>query len=215
MKILKGKQIIEINQASFDAFKIRFKQVIVDIGTGDGEFVYKLAKSNPENLYIGIDATAENMHAYSVKMTRKPAKGGLDNLLFVVANAAQLPQMLHATANAIYINLPWGSLRDGLVKADYDILENIRCIAKIDAKLQVLITYSPKYENQEIENRKLPILSLSYFDDIHALYQDFGLYLRKTTLLNNDALKKVGTKWANKLAFGKTRDIYQLNFDIR
>ena len=52
LRVLKGKTIVE----AFDFDKIieESEMVVVDIGTGNGRFVYKNAK-NPTSFYIGID----------------------------------------------------------------------------------------------------------------------------------------------------------------
>ncbi len=59
MRVLKGKTIVE----AFDFDKIieESEMVVVDIGTGNGRFVYKNAKKNPTSFYIGIDPVSENM----------------------------------------------------------------------------------------------------------------------------------------------------------
>jgi len=59
--------------------------VVVDIGTGDGRFVYNSARANPSKFYIGIDANAKPLEKISMKATRKIAKGGLPNVLFIQA----------------------------------------------------------------------------------------------------------------------------------
>ena len=45
--------------------------VIIDIGTGDGRFVYQSARENPNKFYIGIDANAKPLEKISMKATRK------------------------------------------------------------------------------------------------------------------------------------------------
>jgi 16S rRNA (adenine(1408)-N(1))-methyltransferase len=49
--------------------------IIVDIGTGDGRFVYNAARQNPNKFFIGIDANTAGLKEFSTKATRKPAKG--------------------------------------------------------------------------------------------------------------------------------------------
>src|SRR5205823_12834946 len=68
--------------------------VIVDIGTGDGRFVSRCARENRSKFYIGIDANAKPLEKISMKATRKPAKGGLANLLFIQAASKIFPRNL-------------------------------------------------------------------------------------------------------------------------
>ena len=51
--------------------------MIIDIGTGDGRFVYQSARRNPNKFYIGIDPNTRPLTKISEKIHRKPAKGGL------------------------------------------------------------------------------------------------------------------------------------------
>jgi tRNA G46 methylase TrmB len=53
--------------------------VVIDIGTGDGLFVYQAARHNPRKFYLGIDANPQPLEKISEKIHRKPAKGGLQN----------------------------------------------------------------------------------------------------------------------------------------
>jgi 16S rRNA (adenine(1408)-N(1))-methyltransferase len=209
VKILKGKQIIDIDDNGLKEIASNFKDIIVDIGTGDGKFVYNLAKQNSQSLFIGIDSSAEGMFDYSIKSSSKPAKGGLKNVLYVVANAEELPNEMSGLADKIYVNLPWGSLRDGIIKGEGIILENLKEIAKKGSYIELCIAYSELYEKKEIEIRQLPQLSYEYINTVlREKYKASNLDICSIELLYNDKLKKVNTKWAKKLAFGRQRTIY-------
>lgn len=209
MKILKGKQIINISLNDFKDIVSKYKNTIVDIGTGDGQFVYRLGKQNPEELFIGLDSSAENMFDYAIKASNKPAKGGLENVLYVVANAEELPYEMAGSIDKIYINLPWGSLRDGIIKGEELILRNLKDISKRGSHIELCITYSETYEKSEIDKRQLPELSYDYINTVlKRKYKGSNLDICSIELLNNDMLKKINTKWAKKLAFGRQRTIY-------
>jgi 16S rRNA (adenine(1408)-N(1))-methyltransferase len=120
-----------------------------------------------------------------------------------------LPDILSYTADKIYINLPWGSLRDGIIKGEKCFLDNIKKISKANASLDIYITYSDLYEKKEIESRKLPELSEYYFNnELRYIYKSQGINLIEASVLDNEGLKKLDTKWAKKLAFGKTRSVF-------
>jgi len=59
--------------------------VVVDIGTGDGRYVYRSARQNPDRFYIGIDVERRALEKVSERIHRRPGKGGLPNVLFVHA----------------------------------------------------------------------------------------------------------------------------------
>jgi tRNA G46 methylase TrmB len=48
--------------------------VVIDIGTGDGRFVYQSARQNPKKFYIGIDPNVRPLEKISEKIYRKPSK---------------------------------------------------------------------------------------------------------------------------------------------
>jgi 16S rRNA (adenine(1408)-N(1))-methyltransferase len=80
--------------------------IVVDIETGDGRFVSVLARQNPRQFYIGIDANAKSLEKISMKATGKPSKGGLPNVLFVQAAVENLPEELNEIADEIHIHFP-------------------------------------------------------------------------------------------------------------
>lgn len=215
MKILIGNEIKEINIEELQNVVKQYKTLVVDIGTGEGEFVYRLAKQNPDKMYIGIDTSADSMRKYSAKAAKKPEKGGLKNVMYVVCNADDLPEILESKVDKIFINLPWGSLRDGIIKGKHDLLEGIRRISKVNANLKIYISYCSIYEKQEIENRQLPELNLVYLNnELKSKYKSYDISIKNVSILGNEALKKIETKWAKKLGFGRERNIFYIDCQI-
>lgn len=215
MRILSGSSINNISEIEFENIIKGYQSLIIDIGTGEGDFVYKNAKLNPNNMYIGIDTSADSMKEFSLKSAKKPEKGGLKNVMYVIGNACDLPDILTCKADKIYINLPWGSLRDGIIKGEHDFLSNIRKISKENATLEIRISYCDQYEKQEIHSRQLPELTLAYFNDvIKDIYKNFDIHIKQISVINNEDLKRLDTKWAKKLGFGKQREAYCLTCKI-
>ncbi|MBL8014560.1 MAG: hypothetical protein JNK26_00005, partial [Candidatus Doudnabacteria bacterium] len=105
-----GKEVRELSSEDFQNLKSGFSKCVIDMGTGDGRYVYDMAKDDPQTLYVGVDADKQQMQDLSHKANRKPAKGGLDNVLFLWAPAEQAPQELVGCADELIINFPWGSL---------------------------------------------------------------------------------------------------------
>ena len=113
--------------------------VIVDIGTGDGRFVYRSAAANPNKFFIGIDANTKPLEKVSMKATRKPSKGGLPNVLFIQAAIENLPDELDETADEIHIHFPWGSLLRAVTLGDENILASLRRICAPECLLEIVI----------------------------------------------------------------------------
>jgi 16S rRNA (adenine(1408)-N(1))-methyltransferase len=62
--------------------------VAIDLGTGDGRRVLRVAAARPETLTIGVDANAAGMADASRRAARR---GALPNALFAVAAAEHPP----------------------------------------------------------------------------------------------------------------------------
>ncbi len=216
MKIFESNKMKEIGSVEFDNRIKRFKSLVIDIGTGEGEFVYRKARQNREAMFIGVDSAAAAMLPYSIKSAKKTDKGGLSNVMYVVANAEALPDTLYGKADKIFINLPWGSLRDGIIKGEPGVLKSINKIAKANASLEICISYCDFYEKQVIKERGLPTLSISYISDkLKYVYNNYGISINKVSVLSNEDLKKMNTKWAKKLGYGKQREVFYLSCIIK
>lgn len=79
------------------------------MGTGDGRYVYRSARANPDKFYIGIDVQRKALEKVSERIHRKPEKGGVTNVLFVHAPVEELPAELDRAADEIHIHFPWGA----------------------------------------------------------------------------------------------------------
>jgi 16S rRNA (adenine(1408)-N(1))-methyltransferase len=136
--------------------------VILDIGTGDGRFVYQSARENPAKFYLGIDANAKPLQKISMKATRQPAKGGAPNLMFVQAAIENLPAELNDTADEIHIHFPWGSLLRAVATGDADVLKNLHRVSAPACLLEVVIGLDPMRDESEITRLELPPLTAEY-----------------------------------------------------
>ncbi len=211
MKVLLGKQQREIETGEL-AERIRGRfPVHIDVGTGSGRLVQKLSCKDPGGFYIGIDPSAEGMHENSVKAAKRSRKTGCDNLVFVVGSIELIPHELAETADTISVILPWGSLRDGIVKADPIVLGNLRRLGKPGSKLEILTGYDETKEPRQMEKRLLPALSREYFSALAPAYRDAGINICGIKVLRNDELKAIESDWAKRLAYGAARSMYRLD----
>lgn len=210
MKALNGKKIIDVDIMDIVS---GYSTVVIDIGTGDGRFVYKKAKECPEAFFIGIDPAAENMVEFSSKVIKKPSKGGLSNVLYAVSSVEGMPDDMKDIAAQIYVNLPWGSLLEGIIKGNEDVLNNIVKTAKPpEANLDFCFTYNDLYEVGEMNRRDLPELSHEYINTVmKPLYESKGIIFKSADTISNETLREYGTQWAKRLGFGRTREVYRVS----
>lgn len=185
--------------------------VVVDIGTGDGRFVYRSAQKNPNKFYIGIDANAAPLEKISMKATRKPAKGGLPNVLFVQAAIENLPEELSAAADEIHIHFPWGSLLRAVTLGDESVLGSLRRISAPECLLEIVIGIDEERDRTEIERLRLPRLSSDYLDRVLIpKYEAAGFQTLEKGVLNPSEWASLETSWARKLQGGADRKVTYL-----
>ena len=182
--------------------------VIVDIGMGDGRFVYRSAQENPNKFFIGIDANTKPLEKISMKATRKLAKGGLLNVLFVQAAVENLPEELNETADEIHIHFPWGSLLRAVVMADENVLNSLRRICAPECLIKIVIGIDAERDKSEIERLGLPRLSSEYLEEVLIpKYRTAGFEILKSGTLNSSKWSKLETSWARKLQGGANRKV--------
>ncbi len=184
------------------------KGVIVDIGTGDGRFVYELAKNHPDRFIIGIDSSKENLRKYSSKILKKPSRGGLKNILYIWASVSGLPRDLKGAANQVFINFPWGELLRSIVCVDENIWRNIRMICRKGAFIDILFGYDKSIDKKEIDRLDLPLAYIK--SDILSKLEDLNFEVEDLKELNSEILNKYPTSWAKKLSLRKQRNYYYL-----
>jgi 16S rRNA (adenine(1408)-N(1))-methyltransferase len=185
--------------------------VIIDIGTGDGLFVYRCARQQPDKFYIGIDASAGALTKISEKVHRKPAKGGLPNLLFVQAAVEELPSELDGVADEVHVHFPWGSLLRAVAIGDEAVLRNLRRICAAGAWLEVIIGIDPERDRSEIERLGLNPLSGEFLETVlKARYQAAGFNVLEAGVLPASEWPRIGTSWAQRLRGGGERSLIYL-----
>ncbi len=190
--------------------------VVVDIGTGDGRFVYRSASANPNKFYIGIDANAKPLDKISMKATRKPAKGGLPNVLFVQAAVENLPEEFDNTADEIHVHFPWGSLLRAVALGDEEILKSLRRICAPDCVLEIIIGIDQERDKSEIQRLEIPQLSHEYLENVLIpKYESAGFQILEEGVLNPEEWSKMETSWARKLQSNDRRKCVYLIFRRR
>jgi 16S rRNA (adenine(1408)-N(1))-methyltransferase len=187
--------------------------IVIDIGTGDGRFVSAAAKANPNKFYIGVDANVKPLEKPSMKATRKPAKGGLPNVMFVRAAVEDLPAEFDGVADEIHIHFPWGSLLRAVAAGDEAILWSLRRIAAPACLLEIVIGIDPERDQTEIERLGVPELSpVVLHSFLVPKYTAAGFEPRECRPLSRDEWVAIDTSWSRRLSSGSQRTVYFLSF---
>ena len=185
--------------------------VIIDIGTGDGRFVYQCARQNPEKFYIGIDAHPPALEKISEKIHRKPSKGGLPNLLFVYAAVEDLPSELDGVADEVHVHFPWGGLLRAVATGDRAVLCGLRRICAPDAWLEIIIGIDPQRDRSEINRLGLNPLSTEFLETVLVpRYRAAGFDVLEKGMLLPSEWPGLRTSWAQRLRGGAGRTLIYL-----
>ncbi len=206
----KGKTQAECDRTALSALTAGFAKIHIDVGTGSGRYVLRQSMCAPDTFTIGIDPVAAAMQPAAQRLQKAARRGGKLSALFVVACAPAMPEELSGMATSLSVHLPWGSLRDGLVLADEDMLRALRGIATPGAPLEVLLGCDEARDAAVMAQRALPPLSCAHFEAQAASWRRAGFAMRCVRALDNAALRGYSTEWAKRLAYGRPRTTYLL-----
>jgi 16S rRNA (adenine(1408)-N(1))-methyltransferase len=207
-----GRDSINSIDANFERLSSHITSgIIVDIGTGDGRFVYQSARKNPDRFYIGIEAAVDALQKTSEKICRKPEKGGAKNALFIQATAENLPEDLNDIADEVHIHFPWGSLLGAVALGDQLVLKNIRRICRADALLEVLIGVDFQRDATEVERLHLLPFTESFVNEkLRNSYRDAGFDVTECGTISAEQWPCIDTTWAHRLQDNKRRELFYL-----
>jgi len=195
-----------LNLTGFDG-----EGVIIDIGTGDGRFVYQSARQNPKKFYIGIDPNVRQLEKISEKIYRKPAKGGAPNAVFIQAALENLPEELDGVADELHVHFPWGSLLRAVATGEIELLRNLRKICSFGALLEVVIGLDPVRDRAELERLGITELSLQQIDEVLSRqYAAAGFEITERGLIPAAEWPEFNTSWAKRLQHNDNRPITYL-----
>jgi len=209
MKSVKGNKTVDISVENLKEVAAEYTSVHVDLGTGDGRFVYEAALKNQSTLFIGVDPVEKQLREYSVKSVRKK----LSNVLFLASSLENLPINLTEIADKVSVILPWGTLLGQMVNPSPEGVVKLTGLLKTGGELEIVLGYSPELEPSESDRLDLPNLSQEYVENVVVKAFETlsgGMELNTLELFPKEKLTDIGSNWAKKLAFGRPRQIYRL-----
>jgi 16S rRNA (adenine(1408)-N(1))-methyltransferase len=208
MRLLSGGQIVSLDRPGLAALVARSRHVVVDVGTGDARFAYRLARANPEWLVIGLDPHWPAMVATAVRSKRKPARGGVGNLLLVVASIEVPPAELAGVADEVLVVMPWGKLLRGVVLGEPDVCAGLRTVARSGATVEVSVGTSIWRPPVPVEVRDLPELTVDYVQRTLApRWARCGLQITGAGPLTD---AEAASSWARRLGSRRSEQVMQV-----
>lgn len=201
MIVARGKETVEMSEGELDELAAGYRGVALDLGTGDGRFAYTWAAEHPDTLVIGMDPVREALREFSHRARRKPARGGLTNLLYIVGSIEQPPAELDSRSHQIFINLPWGSLMRGIIEADDVVLGNLSRLAAGDAQLRIILNTRVFDDPVPLDVQGLPEVTVDYAKTtLSPAFSRHGFTVTESRFLAPEELIELGTSWARRLS---------------
>ena len=200
MIVVRGKTLAELARPELDAL-IGGRDVTVDVGAGDGAFAYRYGQGHPQRFVVAIDPVRENLREYSARAAKKPDRGGLANVLYVVASVEHLPDELHAVADEVFVTLPWGSLMRGIIVADDVVIARLASLGRDGASMRIVLNTRIFDDPVPLDVRDLPDVPPQYVEATLApTYAQHGVQITATRWMDADEVAAIGTTWAKRLS---------------
>jgi len=187
METIRGKTSLELDLNGLEERLAGYHRITLDLGTGDGRYVRTLADKHPDWFMIGVDSCRENLREYS--------RTKLQNMLFVIASAQDLPTELDGLISHITINFPWGSLLESLLMDDSNLLSRLEFISRSATSIDLHLNGGAMAEaGTDLETGAEQV----YNNLIRSRWQ-----IERPAIMNANALRSFPTTWAKRLAFGR------------
>jgi 16S rRNA (adenine(1408)-N(1))-methyltransferase len=209
--VVRGPAIVATTAPEIAERLERASRVVADVGAGDARLAYRLAKADPDLVVVGIDPAWDRMVPTSTRSLRKPARGGVANLLLVRSTIEDLPSPLDAVADEVLVLMPWGKLLRGVVLGDDDVLAGLRRLAKPGATLDVTIGTSIWRDPVPLAIRDLPELTPAVaLDQLAPKLRAAGWELGSAEVVDAGGLPGGASSWARRLDATKPEEILHL-----
>lgn len=209
MKQVINRRLVPLSGDAIRELRSAHARCLVDVGTGDGRFVYRYAALHPEALCVGVDPVADAMQEVSAKAAKKPARGGLPNVLFLMDAAETLPGELAGMADLVTINYPWGSLLRALTTPDPAIVKHLTALGRPGSEMVILFNASIFDDPAYCERLGvIPVDPVRAWGELAEGYAQAGLEIGEVAELTGPVDHR--TSWGQRLVLGSARKTLRL-----
>jgi 16S rRNA (adenine(1408)-N(1))-methyltransferase len=193
-----GRSTLDLDAGAFAARRAGYRDLVLDLGTGDGKHVLTVARARPDAFVVGVDAGPDAMRRTAARAAAKPAKGGQPNALFVWASVEQLPAELGGVSE-VHSLMPWGSLLRALVTPDDAVLRAVAAVCRPGAPFLVTLNLHAWRPAVPEVGATLEPTPASALDSLAAGYARAGWTLASADYLSAAQLGELGTSWSKRL----------------
>jgi 16S rRNA (adenine(1408)-N(1))-methyltransferase len=131
--------------------------------------------------------------------------------LFVQAAVEKLPREFDGIASELSVQFPWGSLLQGVIRGEQQVLENLRRLCSPTASLRIIFGIDKDRDQVELHRLSLPYVSVEYLEGVLAnLYSGVGFEGFHSRLLAPEESAQLNTTWARRLRNSNKRQVYEI-----
>jgi 16S rRNA (adenine(1408)-N(1))-methyltransferase len=214
LRIVQSTKVVEAESGWREALDVSDRRVVVDVGAGDGRWVYENARRDPDTLFIGLDPDAAALKEYAFKAGRKPSRGGVPNAVYIVGSVESPPPQLIAVADELMVLFPWAALLRGLLLAEEATLRGIVAIAKPGASFELVLTYEASHDRGAGLESDMPSLDAARLEALAAAYGRAGLEVGAYRRLTTEEALDIPSTWGHRLLHGRRREVFRVSGTI-
>jgi hypothetical protein len=181
--------------------------VLADVGCGDGRHTVRWAERRPDALVVGLDAETTRLDRALAAVRKRKL-----HVLFVTATAESPPEPLRGRCAEIAAVMPWGSLLDGILGADAEVLRGVLRLGAPGAILDAVINVRP-WDAPGSVDRKLaatPEPTAEHLDRLVAAYAELGWALEPAGVLSDAEARALGSTWASRVVAARASRLLRL-----
>lgn len=181
--------------------------VLADVGCGDGRHTVRWAERRPDALVVGLDAETTRLDRSLVAVRRRKL-----DVLFVGSAAEAPPEPLLGRVAEIAVVMPWGSLLDGILGGDRDVLRAVLSLGAPGASLDAVVNVRP-WDAPESVDRKLaatPEPTAEHLEALTAAYGELGWKLEPGGRLSDQEARALGSTWASRVVSARASRLLRL-----
>jgi len=185
-------------------------RVHIDLGSGDGTGPYRWSSREPSRLFIASDANPDALSEIAWRAGRKPARGGVPNLICIAEPLETLATELGAVADRVTIILPWGSLLRAVAAPELLSLRYIASLCILEASVEIVLSYDEQRDARQGILSPAGAVDEKHIATLPNLYREAGFHIMSADRLSEMELAAYQTTWAKRLAFGRPRKVWRL-----
>jgi SAM-dependent methyltransferase len=181
--------------------------VLVDVGCGDGRHTVRWAERRPDALVVGLDAETTRLDRALAAARKRKLR-----VVFVTAAAERPPEPLVGRCAEIAVVMPWGSLLDGILGADPDVLRAVLGLGAPGATLDAVVNVRP-WDAPASVDRKLaatPEPTPDHLAGLAEAYAELGWVLEPAGPLADAEARALGSTWASRVVAARASRLLRL-----